>query len=339
MRSYLNADILFASGGRAPDVSEPMRFEGTSGESLWWLEFDSVLARELARLMIGAPADGSSRLKTVKPVRLGKLLAPLVRRWTTAVAASVEATAPQLGYVAAASDASGPTVRGSCTMGGRTWGWRAGVASFAGVASPAVRSAPKTDRDSRSRVTVSLGPKKADEQAVLQPARGPEGILVHAAGGAASRLTELMRADIAVSAVDAKRVEAPALPEGLIRLAFTTAGQGSLVLTADREAVESLVSTTLGGALAPVRETGAVVIAAAEALLRSALRGFTQVLPGVADEPHRIVRLAEGALPSRSPHYSMLTTFSGGDRSTSLRWLVPAWMAGEERPEPDARRR
>ncbi|HLN47391.1 MAG TPA: hypothetical protein VK216_03925, partial [Magnetospirillaceae bacterium] len=125
-----------------------------------------------------------------------------------------------------------------------------------------------------------------------------------------------------------ERVDAPALQRGDLKLALIAGGQGSLVLSADRETVASVAASATGVDAADGREPGAVALDAVEAVLRAALRGFAEKLPAIAGTPARFVRLDEGALPARSPHFAIVAPVRIGERSATLHWLVPAWMAG-----------
>lgn len=348
LRVYLNADITCRSGGQILALEHAWRFEGMSGKALWWVEFDDELARELARAMIGAPHEestGAFRAKLGKSnSRSGHMLARLAARFLATLAECVEAAPPRAEYVArdVAADGSSASAAGSCSIAGKEHGWRAGVATAQPGAG--ARSDPRLGSANRSETTragaVAAKPEQGDARGErdTESPREPELTLSKAVRAAASALAEVARVTVTVSAIETRRVAAPVMPKGQLRLAFTTGGQGSLVLSADRSAVESLVSAALDGALPTVQDTGAVVAAAAETLMRAALSGFAQRLTSVAGEPHRVLRLAEGALPARSPHYTIASRLSLGDRVTALRWLVPAWMAGEERTAPEPSR-
>jgi len=347
LRAYLNADITCRSAGQMPALDHAWRFEGTSGKSLWWVEFDDELARELARTMIGAPHEestGTLRAKLGKSnSRSGHMLARLAARFLATLAGCVEAPPPRVEYVSrdVAADDSSASAGGSCSIAGNSHGWRAGVATERGASA---RSDPRPGAANRSVTTrpgtVAAKPERGDARGEpdSESSREPELTLSKAVRAAASALAEAARVTVTVSGIETRRVAAPVMPKGQLRLAFTTGGQGSLVLSADRGAVEALVSAALDGPLPTVQDTGAVVVAAAETLMRAALSGFAQRLTSVAGEPHRVLRLVEGALPARSPHYTIASRLSLGDRVTALRWLVPAWMAGEERTPPEPSR-
>jgi hypothetical protein len=175
-----------------------------------------------------------------------------------------------------------------------------------------------------------IGPKPADL----------DGAFAGAVAAACSRLGEIARCDTTADAIVVTRVETPSLSRDDLKLALIAGGQGSLVLSADREAVTNVAAATVGTHAPSGGKPGAVVVDAVEAVLRAALRGFAENLPGIAGGPQRFVRLAEGALPARSPHYAIAAPLRIGERAATLQWLVPTWMAtakGEERAPSDGR--
>jgi hypothetical protein len=183
-------------------------------------------------------------------------------------------------------------------------------------------SAPVRDR--------VIGPKPADL----------DGAFAGAVAAACSRLGEIARCETAADAIIVTRVETPSLSRDDLKVALIAGGQGSLVLSADREAVTNVAAATVGAHAPSGGKPGAVVVDAVEAVLRAALRGFAENLPGIAGGPQRFVRLAEGALPARSPHYAIAAPLRIGERAATLQWLVPTWMAtakGEERAPSDGR--
>jgi hypothetical protein len=175
-----------------------------------------------------------------------------------------------------------------------------------------------------------IGPKPADL----------DGAFAGAVAAACSRLGEIARCDTVADAIVVTRVETPSLSRDDLKVALIAGGQGSLVLSADREAVTNVAAATVGAHIPSGGTPGAVVVDAVEAVLRAALRGFAESLPGVAGGPQRFVRLAQGALPARSPHYAIAAPLRIGERAATLQWLVPTWMAtakGEERAPSDGR--
>ncbi len=350
MRTYLGADIVCTSGGAAPEVREAWRFEGRGGADVWWLEFDDRLARAFANAMIGAAPDLPDPAQRApgpmaRSSRSGRMLLRLADRFVSVLGASVEATAPRVDRVTAeAIEAGTASASGSCRIAGSDLPWRAGVvATHANAAqsylAPPHRGQPHDARPTADRAGVAARPAAPirDATSTLRPApvdvlqNEPDGVLAKAVDAAAADLADIMHKAVVVSARETRQVGAPAMPEGQLRLALSTGGHGSLVLSADRDAVESLAMAALDGPLPSVTATGVVVNAAAETLLRAALSSFARHLPGVAGETHRVVRLAEGALPARTLHYAIVAQFAVENYVTTLRWLVPAWMAGGAR--------
>jgi hypothetical protein len=153
----------------------------------------------------------------------------------------------------------------------------------------------------------------------------PFAVAVEAAG---ARLSDTARCPTALEPIEVARVDTPSLQRGDLKLALIAGGQGALVLSADRATIVSVASAAIGMETTADAEPGSVSLDAVEAVLRATMRAFADKLPGIAGTPARFVRLADTALPARSPHFKIVAPLRIGERTATLRWLVPTWMAG-----------
>lgn len=372
---YMKHALTCSVSDDAPSLVEPLRFEG--GEPLeWHLDMAGPLAAALGDLVIGG--DGTN-VRHVNRRRLGRLLEPLATRMAGVIAAAADGGHIPLRFIEVARRAATPLAGGRIEIGATAGGWSVGAAfraprvaaasgvpAGAGVApsqsappalerqllrseTPPESSAPRPPRDVVHPVMEPVGAPAEMRQQNVGPARErviaakpaePDGAFAGAVAAACSRLGEIAHCVATADAVTVTRVETPSLSRDDLKLALIAGGQGSLVLSADREAVTNVAAATVGAQTPSGGKPGAVVVDAVEAVLRAALRGFAESLPGIAGGPQRFVRLAEGALPARSPHYAIAAPLHIGGRAATLQWLVPTWMAtakSEERAPSDGR--
>jgi hypothetical protein len=369
LREYLQRDVTCSTSDDAPLPAEPLRFEG--GEPLeWHFDLASPLAAALGDIVIGG--DGANVRHTNRR-RLGRLIEPLASRIAAVIAQAADAQEVPLRFVEVARRIATPLAGGSIEVGTTKGGWSAGATLRAPRALPStVAASPaqtttiptrpslrpeqpaeqppsKPPRDVVHPVMEPQSPSSDARQQGIGPARErvigpkpvePDGAFAGAVAAACSRLGEITRCATATDAIVVTRVETPSFSRDDLKLALIAGGQGSLVLSADPEAVTSVAAATAGVQTPAGGKPGAVVVDAVEAVLRAALRGFAENLPGIAGGPQRFVRLAEGALPARSPHYAIAAPLHIGERAATLQWLVPTWMAtakGEERVPNDGR--
>jgi hypothetical protein len=373
LREYVQRDVTCTVSDDATSGAEALRFEG--GEPLeWHLDVDGQLAAALGDVMIGG--DGSNTRHTNRR-RLGRLIEPLATRLVAIIARAADREPPRLRFIETPRRAATLLVGGSIEVGATKAGWTSSAAlrnarslaaaTTANVISTGTAPASAPRAAAPTRTAPYPEPRPASAKAardivhpVIEPGtsdarqQGPasgrervipkhsesDGAFAGAVAAACSRLGEITRCVTAADPIVVTRVEAPSLSRDDLKLALIAGGQGSLVLSADREAVTSVAAATLGAHVPASGKPGAVVVDAVEAVLRAALRGFAENLPGIAGGPQRFVRLAEGALPARSPHYAIAAPLHIGERAATLQWLVPAWMAtakGEERAPSDGR--
>lgn len=371
LREYLQREVRCEVSGDPPWPEEALRFEG--GDPLeWHFDVAAPLAAALGDLAIGG--DGVS-VKHTNRRRLGRMIEPLATRIAAVIANAAQAEPVPLRFIEVARRAATTLVGGSIHVESTQGGWIVGAALRAprALASPAVDlSSARTEPAAEPRP--ARRPETRGEPAPAQPPReivhpiveapsaavdsrqpgmgaarervigpkpaDPDAAFAGAVAAACSCLSEIARCTAAPDTIVVTRVETPALSRDDLKLALIAGGQGSLVLSADRAAVNSVAAATVGAQTPAGGKPGAVVVDAVEAALRAALRGFAESLPGIAGGPQRFVRLAEGALPARSPHYAIAAPLHIGERAATLQWLVPTWMAtakGEERTPVDGR--
>jgi hypothetical protein len=371
LRDYLRHDVACSVGDDALMPAETLRFEG--GEPLeWHLDVAVPLAAMLGDLTIGGDGTG---IRHTNRRRLGRLIEPLATRIAALIAEAAGAEPVPLRFIEVARRAATPLLSGSIEIGTAKGDWVVGAALRASRAIPstAAPGAARAVTAPSAQERLLFRPEPAGEPSPSKPSRevvhpvmeppggvdarqpgvgssherviapkpvGSNGAFAGAVAAACSRLGEITRCVIAADAIDVKRVETPSLSRDALKLALIAGGPGSLVLSADEEAVTTVAAATIGALKPADGKPGAVVIDAVEAVLRAALRGFADSLPGIAGGPQRFVRLAEGALPARSPHYAIEAPLHIGEHAATLRWLVPTWMAtakGEERAPNDGR--
>ncbi len=352
LRAYLNRDVTCDMRADGAPPENAMRFEAGDAIALH-VDLDASLAAALADIGIGG--DGTNT-RHGKRNRVGRQLEPLVLELVQAIARAAS-LAPLLEarFIEVARRHATPVSVGVISIAGITGGWSAGVAVRESRAT--VPASGRAQLDAPARAIAPSAPPAAPREVVHAvaepgpietlprastnaPTQGRERVLgarttgeTHDDFGAAveaarGRLGEMTHCSTVLESIRVERVDAPALQRGDLKLALIAGGQGSLVLSADRETVASVAASATGVDAADGREPGVVALDAVEAVLRAALRGFAEKLPAIAGTPARFVRLDEGALPARSPHFAIVAPVRIGERSATLHWLVPAWMAG-----------
>jgi hypothetical protein len=350
VRSYLGPQARTSLRALAADEGprESLRFIATGSVALQ-LDLDERIAAALADIIIG----GSGRnVKHGKPARVGRLLEPFARALLTAVAAAAGLDPPSDARCSGGSHAPVAGLAGG-TIGIAEFdgAWRVSEAARAPSAPAAAMAAPqsqapravavgraeKAEKKKAQSSETRPAPAAPRERVLAKRQQGPDDAFAAAVDAACRQLAEFTKCATAVDALHVTRVESPTLARGDLKLALIAGGQGSLVLSANRVAVASVAAAAVGADLPRDAQPGAVTMDAVEAVLRGAMRGFAEKLPAIAGAGARFVRLAEGALPARSPHYEIAAPIHIGQREATLQWLVPAWMAGSVAPSsPDA---
>ena len=352
LRAYLNRDVTCDMRADGAPPENAMRFEAGDAIALH-VDLDASLAAALADIGIGG--DGTNT-RHGKRNRVGRQLEPLVLELVQAIARAAS-LAPLLEarFIEVARRHATPVGVGVMSIGGISGGWSAGVAvreprasvpasgraqpgaPARAMAPPAPPAAPREvvhavaepgPVETPSRVSTNAPPQARERVLGARTTGEPHDDFGAAVEAARGRLGEMTHCSTVLESIRVERVDAPALQRGDLKLALIAGGQGSLVLSADRETVASVAASATGVDAADGREPGAVALDAVEAVLRAALRGFAEKLPAIAGTPARFVRLDEGALPARSPHFAIVAPVRIGERAATLHWLVPAWMAG-----------
>jgi len=358
LREYLGRGVICSLSTDGAPPQNAMRFEAGDAIALH-VDLDGSFAAVLADIGIGG--DGTNT-RHAKRIRIGRQLEPLVLDVMQAIARAASlGPLHEARFIDVARRHSTPIGFGVIELGTESGAWSAGVAvRELRAPAPAPRAGAQPDSAGRKiapaplpqpaapREVVHAAPEPAPDAPVRTgaaaqtsaPSQTRERLIgarapaqAHAAFSAAveaarGRLGEMTHCSTVLESVQVERVDAPALQRGDLKLALIAGGQGSLVLSADRETVASVVASVTGVDPVDGHEPGAVAVDAVEAVLRAALRGFAEKLPAIAGTPARFVRLDEGALPARSPHFAIVAPVRIGERPATLQLLVPAWMAG-----------
>jgi hypothetical protein len=352
LRTYLNRDVSCDISADGAPPENTMRFEAGDAIALH-VDLDASLAAALADIGIGG--DGTNT-RHGKRIRIGRQLEPLVLELMQALAqAAALGPPPEAHFIDVARRHATVVGVGTITVAGISGGWSAGVAvresrasapapakaqpdtPLRTVPSPAQPSVPRevvyavsepAPADTPPRTSAGAPPQPRERVLGARSAAEPQNAFGAAVEAARGRLGEMTHCPTVLESIRVERVDAPALQRDDLKLALIAGGQGSLVLSADRETVASVAASATGVDAVDGREPGAVALDAVEAVLRAALRGFAEKLPAIAGTPARFVRLDEGALPARSPHFAIVAPVRIGERPATLHWLVPAWMAG-----------
>ena len=326
LHSYLGSDLQNAIPDKACNPAQPMWFESALPER-WLLGLDAPLVALLADLAIGG--DGKAA-RPPRGARVGALLEPVAQRMITAAASAVGSPAPaSVRAVAELARTPQPLANGAISNGAATGAWSIAREKAAAAENPARELTPlveivhTTPRQTDIRPAAS-GPRER----ILAARQGTDasGALSRAVAAASAQLREITHRAAEVETVRVTLVESPTLPREDLKLALIAGGQGSLVLSADRAAI-AVVAEAVTGEHADGQEPGAIIVDAVETVLRAAMRGFAESLPGLARGPQRFVRLAESAMPARSPHYVVVAPVRLERGTATLAWLVPTWMA------------
>ena len=332
--TYLDVELRCSYSANAVIPAHPLCFESKEPER-WTLALDAPLAYALSDMMLGG--DGKNA-RPGHPGRLGALLEPLARR-ILAVAAEAAAQTrdqPWVESLLGGEISCGPTVG--------NWSIARELRPSGDVVDGRIHPAPEADivhAHAPAKPETAPAQSRTHERILAAPAvSGSRGPLAHAVEAACANLAEITHREAVVETVRVTLVNSPTLPREDLKLALIAGGQGSLVLSADRAAIAVVADAVAGGHVDghadrnAEAQAGAVVVDAVETALRAAMRGFAENLPGLASGPQRFVRLAESAMPARSPHFAVLAPVRLDDAVATLAWLVPTWMAeaGEARP-------
>lgn len=334
LASYLNRPVRCSVTPPVRPLADGWRFEAPAGSYSWFLDLDAELGAAFADAMIGG--DGQAQLGRGRRVRA--LVEPVVTRMLHAIAVAVGAGAPQSARFTGSIQPHGTPVGGGlCAVAIDQFSWQVGIIVPAGVESSQapVTASPATDRpiaeEPRPAISQPLG--------VAETIDAPDEVARSAVASLCAHLEEIIRCKIAgsgpsIAAIDG--AELMEMPAAALGLALTAGGNGALVASLDRELVAGLAGGSVSSPVPPSATPGSVVTAAAEAIVRDALRDVAGRLPGIAGEPHRIVRLAENPLPARMSHHIADINLSVGGRSGVLRLLIPSWMLSlTKRPATD----
>ena len=347
LTSYLAAPVRCtlthdaAAGFESADYHFAAEVRDESGTHRLQLALSNELAVALADVAIG----GTGRTaKHGKRARTGALLEPIVDRIIAAITPD-GAGRRHAHFTEAASSAAVPLRGGVLAIADLQGNW-----SLSEIATPAAAvvggaeakpvQKPPLRKDVAPHPVEIVHPMPEPVARAQHPPTPParERLLApahhadrrsafgNAIDAACAQLRELTHSNAQCDEVRVERVDVPALPPGDLKLALIAGGQGSLVLSADRAAVDGIAAAAVGAQLPASADTGAVVLDAVEAVLRAAMRGFAEKLPGISGGALRFVRLAEGTLPARSPHDAIAVPVQINERPITLQWLVPAWM-------------
>ncbi len=347
--SYLGREIACAALPDAPRPTDALRFE-TEGAIALHVDLDAALAAALVDVAIGG--DGTNT-KHGKRGRIGRALEGGMLEMLRVIAAASGLPAPtEARFIEVARRQATPVAGGSLVLGELRGAWTASAAQreARAISAPQPRARPADVPRPTPPPEPVVAPREVVHAAPEPGLKSPEvrqRVLAAraidetdsgfgaAVEGARARLAEMLHCATALEAMRVARVDTPVLQRGDLKLALIAGGHGSLVLSADRETVANVAATALHAEDEEAGEPGAVALDAVEAVLRAAMRGFAEKLPTIAGSPGRFVRLAEGALPARSPHFAIVAPVRIGERAATLQWLVPAWMAdahAEPRP-------
>ena len=331
--SYLGVELHCDASSDASLPVQPLWFE-TPAPERWVLGFDASLAAALSDLMLGG--DGKAA-RPMQRSRAGALLAPLVSKLIAAAAGATSSATPATAKamqdrVTGPQPLAGGTISGGSVAGAWSIGFvaeaRAGAVT---TRADSITTEPATPVEivhvHAARDEIQQTPSMPRERILaVRPAGDANAALVRAVQAGGARLGEITHCEATVEPAKVTLVESPSLARDDLKLALIAGGQGSLVLSADREAM-AVIAQAVTGAPVDAQEPGAVVVDAVETALRAAMRGFADLLPGLARGPQRFVRLTESAMPARSPHYAVVAPVRLDRATATLGWLVPTAMA------------
>ncbi|HZV80296.1 MAG TPA: hypothetical protein VFF60_11875 [Candidatus Binatus sp.] len=348
VRSYLGRDVTIEVEPHAAPSAGSLRFESIAGADSWRAELDATVATAIADIAIGG--DGEN-VRHAKRNRTGKQLEGFAHQMMCALASALRADAPSSArYSSDAQSARAGTevdsghAGGSLAIGDTRGAWYIGFARSQAhpVMERPVAVTQPLERVSSTRDVVLVAPEPAPraqprapapliDQARARRSSDTDGDFEPAVEAATARLAETVRCTAELETLEVERVDTPVLTRGDLKLALIAGGQGSLVFSADKETVASVAAAAIGVDQSTGADAGPVCVDAVEAILRASMRAFAERLPAIAGTPPRFVRLADGALPARSPHFQIVAPVRIAERAATLRWLVPAWMAGSRK--------
>jgi hypothetical protein len=333
LASYLNRPVRCSLSQTAAPIGDPWRFESEAAGYSWWIEFDAGLGSAFADAMIGG--DGTAAFGRGRRARgLVKCVAGRMLR-CIAAAAGVEAP-PEPSFVAAKSGSAAALAGGSCAVASDRYGWQVG----------AVASEPAKSNETVSFAAASETRSIPDRQPRHAPnaAEDPASIVASVVDGLCAHLQRALHCEVSAqhpNVTDLADAELKELPPAALQLGLTAGGNGALVASLDRDAVAGLAAGVGAAAMPATEMPGEVVVAAAEAIVRDALREIASRLPGINGGMRRIVRLADNSLPARTPHHAVNVRLSICGRPGALYLLVPSWMlvppGGGHVPSDEAR--
>ncbi|MBV8367120.1 MAG: hypothetical protein JO194_11570 [Candidatus Eremiobacteraeota bacterium] len=344
LSAYLGRDVTFKPDSSATPSDTALFFESAGSADVWIIDIDAAIAAAIADIAIGGTGGN---VRHAKRARIGKQLAAFALQLMRAAAAQSGADEPQAARFASGSSGTqtaerATRVAGTLVLGDAQGALRVSLSRAATPAADKIIESAASERPARRREVVRPiaeppgRPQPKVPAPLLEPARKQPAHIASndafepAVEAATARLADTARCSADLETMDVERVDTPSLARGDLKLALIAGGQGSLVLSADKQTVASVAAAVLGQDDSNIA-VGAVGIDAVEAVLRASMRAFADRLPAIAGTPPRFVRLADGALPARSPHFEIIAPVRIGERAATLRWLVPAWMAGSPR--------
>ena len=312
LAAYLNRPVRCSVMVPSAAVADAWRFTALVAGVTWWIDLDVDLGVAFADAMIGG--DGGGSLGRGRRVRA---LAEQVawRMFQTAASASgmarpivsSDGTDPKVADGAKAIAIAG----GLCAVTTRELAWQIGVVAPAAVPHSVAPSAPVVVHAPRP---IPQRPQQRPVETVIEAMR--------------ARIAETSHAVVAPNVDVSESQEPPIGAEqpAALGLALTAGGTGAVIALLDRDVVTGLASGASGAPIPVAEPIGDVIVAAAEAVMRDALLHTGRLLPGIASEAQRVIRLSDIPLPARTPHHIVTLHVAAGERSGSIRLLVPSWM-------------
>lgn len=317
LASYLNRPVRCSFSQTLAPVGDPWRFESDNAGYSWWIEFDAGLGAAFADAMIGG--DGTATFGRGRRAR--GLVKHVATRMLQCIAVAAGLEPPAATTLSAAAHAGEAALAGgNCAVASHQHAWQVGafakkVAQSSEAAVPMPTAQTRTIADTQQFIPTAL--------------EDPGSIIVSIVSRLCSHLQEALRCEVSAQSpliTDLADAELTELPPAALQLGLTAGGNGALVASLDRDAVAGLAAGVGAAGMPPTQSPGDVVVAAAEAIVRDALREIASRLPGVNGEAHRIVRLADNSLPARTPHHAASVRLNICGRLGALYLLVPSWM-------------
>jgi hypothetical protein len=310
LAAYLNRPVRAIAGGALRPIPGAWRYTADLGPIQWWIEFEAPLAASLADAMLGGPGLNT---KSGAGRRARSLVGRIADLFFQQLSAVIDEPAPHNAvWVEAAPDAEAQ-IAGRCVVNAEPFAWQAGVVAV-------YLPAPESAAAPLPPAPEPAPPVKYEPEVVTD--------IRTAIAAACAGLTALPGGRVVITNSAVTELDAPEVPECAIRLALTTGGAGALVLCAQRDAVNAFASGAVGGEIPEAEEIGAVVCAAAEAILREIIQGIASRLASIAGVPQRTVSIAADAQLARTRHIAAAVTLQVAGSAAHLRVLVPRWMTG-----------